>query len=54
MDSFRARLSNQVPSRWPPVARLEKVLDFWRDLISIPDTQIDIDEIRSLGWAVLC
>ena len=35
IESFRARLSNQVPSLWPPVARLAKVFDFWRVFISI-------------------
>ena len=35
IDSFRARLSNQVPSLCPPVARLAKVLDFCRVFISI-------------------
>ena len=35
IDSFLARLSNQVPSLWPPVARLAKVFDFCRVFISI-------------------
>ncbi len=35
MDIFLARRSNQVPSFWPPDARLEKVLDFCIVLISI-------------------
>ena len=37
IESFLARRSNQVPSRCPPVARLEKVFDFCRVLISIVD-----------------
>ena len=35
MDSFLALRSNQVPSRCPPLARLENVLDFCNVLISI-------------------
>ena len=35
IDSFLALLSNQVPSLWPPVARLANVFDFWRVLISM-------------------
>ena len=35
IESFLALLSNQVPSLWPPVARLAKVLDFCRVLISM-------------------
>ena len=35
IESFLALLSNQVPSLWPPVARLAKVFDFCRVLISM-------------------
>ena len=35
MEIFLALLSNHVPSLCPPEARLAKVLDFWRVLISI-------------------
>ena len=37
IESFLARLSNHVPSLWPPVAKLENVLDFCSVLISIVD-----------------
>ena len=37
IESFLARRSNQVPSRCPPVAKLENVFDFCRVLISIVD-----------------
>ena len=49
IESFLARRSNQVPSRCPPVARLEKVFDFCRVLISI----VDILMQTRLGLEVL-
>ena len=39
MESFLARLSNQVPSLCPPVARLANVFDFCRVLISMVGTR---------------
>ena len=42
MDSFLARLSNQVPSLCPPDARLANVLDFCKVFISMVLTSIRI------------
>ena len=51
IDSFLARLSNQVPNLCPPVARLANVLDFCRVFISIvPSDREAGREIRALHW----
>ena len=42
MDSFLARLSNQVPSLCPPEARLANVFDFCKVFISIVLTSMKI------------